>query len=80
MKETKTMKETKNPKKESILQSLLHFLFGKQTHIFNKEGRVEHDLGENKWKTWNDRLKEDPNYDFRNHSGKTKAESKIKTS
>ena len=53
-----------------MIQLLLRFLFGKQTNIFNKKGRVEHSLCQKKWKNWNKRLKENPNYDFRNHTGK----------
>ena len=55
-----------------MFQSLLCFLFGKQTNIFNKKGKVEHDLGQKKWETWNKRLKENSNYNFRNHNGKKK--------
>lgn len=50
--------------------SILGFLFGKQTNIFNKKGRVEHDLGDKKWEAWNNRLAKNPDYDFRNHQGK----------
>lgn len=49
---------------------LLGFLFGKQTNIFNKKGRVQHDLGEQKWQAWNDRLEKNPSYDWRHHHGK----------
>ena len=48
---------------------ILSFLFGKQTNIFNKKGTVQHDLGDKKWEAWNDRLAENPNYDFKNHKG-----------
>ena len=53
-----------------MLKSLLEFIGGKQANIFNKKGRVQHDLGSKKWEDWNNRLKENPDYDFRNHAGK----------
>ena len=52
-----------------MLKAILGFIGGKQTNIFNKKGRVQHDLGDKKWEDWNNRLKADPDYDFRNHSG-----------
>jgi hypothetical protein len=58
---------------EPMLKALLGFLFGKQTLIFNKKGRVEHDLGKNKWDQWHRRLADNPNYDYRNHAGRTGA-------
>ncbi len=56
-----------------MFQWLLRFLFGRQTNIFNKKGRVKHDLGEQKWKDWDKRLSENPDYDFRNHTGKKRS-------
>ncbi len=53
-----------------MLKAVLGFLFGKQTDIFNEKGRVQHDLGQNKWERWNNRLKENPNYNWKKHSGK----------
>ena len=53
-----------------MLNALLGFLFGKQTNIFNKKGRVQHNLGDKKWQAWDNRLKENPNYDWRKHTGK----------
>lgn len=52
-----------------MLKAILGFLFGKQTNIFNKKGRVEHDLGEKKWQDWNNRLKDNPQYDWHHHKG-----------
>jgi hypothetical protein len=52
-----------------MLKAILGFLFGKQANIFNKEGRVVHNLGQNKWTQWNHRLSENPNYNWRKHSG-----------
>ena len=54
-----------------MLKAILGFLFGTQTNIFNKKGRVEHDLGDQKWEAWNNRLAENPNYDYRKHTGRT---------
>ncbi len=62
-----------------MLSSILGFLFGTQTNIFNKKGRVEHDLGQKKWDDWNDRLAKNPNYDWRQHSGKSKDSSNKNT-
>jgi len=53
-----------------MLKKLLYFIGGKPNNIFNKKGRVQHDLGEKKWDDWDKRLKDDPNYDFRNHKGR----------
>ena len=53
-----------------MFQWLIRFLFGKQTNIFNEKGQVEHILDQQKWEAWNKRLRENPNYDFRNHTGK----------
>lgn len=55
-----------------MLKSLLAIIGGKQTDIFNKKGRVQHDLGSKKWEAWNNRLKENPNYNFKNHTGTKK--------
>lgn len=60
-----------------MLKSILEFIGGKSTNIFNKKGRVQHDLGNDKWDAWNKRLADDPNYDFKNHKGKA-ADSKEK--
>ncbi len=56
-----------------MLKAILGFLFGKPTNIFNKNGRVQHDLGQQKWEAWNNRLAENPKYNWRNHKGKTGA-------
>ncbi len=54
-----------------MLKSILGFLFGKQTNIFNKKGRVEHKFDSQKWDAWNNRLAENPKYDWRHHTGRT---------
>lgn len=53
-----------------IMKSLGDFLFGKDADIFDESGRVRHKFPEEKWQKWNDRLKADPNYDWRKHSAK----------
>lgn len=62
-----------------MLNGLLSFLFGKQTNIFNKTGRVEHDLGDQKWQDWNNRLKDNPNYNWKKHRGTDTSKPKDKT-
>ena len=59
-----------------MLKFILGVIFGKQTNIFNKKGRVEHDLGDKKWEDWNNRLKENSNYNWRNHTGKNSKNQK----
>ena len=55
-----------------LLKSTLNFLFGKDPEIFDSKGEVRHDLPESKWKEWDDRLRNNPNYDFRFHKGQAK--------
>ncbi len=60
---------------------ILSFLFGKQTDIFDKKGRVHHELSNKKWEAWNDRLAKNPDYDFKKHTGRQpeKPQPKSKT-
>ncbi|MES2964199.1 MAG: hypothetical protein V4760_09940, partial [Bdellovibrionota bacterium] len=51
-------------------------LFGKNPDIFDENGNVRHKFTESKWQQWNDRLKASPDYDWRKHSAKQKAEAK----
>lgn len=53
-----------------MLSWLLGFLFGRQAQIFDENGRVRHDLGQQKWQHWNERLKANPHYNWRDHKGK----------
>lgn len=55
---------------------ILDILFGKDTNIFNKKGRVQHDLGEQKWEDWDNRLKSNSTYNWRQHAGKTADKTK----
>jgi len=49
---------------------VLDFLFGKDNNVFNKKGRVEHDLGPAKWNKWGDRFSKNPDYDFTKSHGR----------
>ena len=62
---------------------ILNFLFGKGPGIFNNKGRIQHDLKNNVWESWDDRYQNGPEYNWKNHSGmkagaKTNKESKNK--
>lgn len=59
-----------------MLKWILGILFGKDTNIFNKKGRVQHDLGEQKWEEWDNRLKNNSDYNWRQHTGKAPEKSK----
>ena len=52
-----------------ILKSVGDFLFGKNPDIFDDKGNVLHKLPKKKWDLWQDRMKTDPDYNWRNHSG-----------
>lgn len=62
-----------------ILKSLGQFFFGKEPDIFDNQGRVLHKFPEDKWKAWDDRLKANPTYDWRNHSAKELAHREKKS-
>ena len=66
----------KNVLEARVLKAILSFLFGKQTNIFDKKGRVHHDLGENHWDEWEDRFEENPDYDWRKHTGRVDPKTK----
>lgn len=51
----------------SMLKAIGNFLFGKDPDIFDEAGRVRHKFPEEKWQKWNDRLKANPQYDWRHH-------------
>jgi hypothetical protein len=48
---------------------ILDFLFGKSPKIFDKDGKVRHDLGQKKWDNWNKRYHEGAQYNWKNHTG-----------
>lgn len=50
---------------------LISFLFGKKPKIiFNKDGSTRHEHPDKKWEDWNNRFKQNPDYNWRNHTGK----------
>lgn len=58
-----------------LLKSIGDFLFGKDPDIFDESGRVRHKFTEDKWKQWDERLKANPDYDFRKHGAKERAQT-----
>lgn len=58
-----------------ILKAVGDFLFGKDPDIFDENGRVRHKFTDKKWQKWNDRLLANPEYDWRKHTGKERAEN-----
>ena len=48
---------------------ILDFLFGKDAKIFDKKGRVLHDLPSSKWNNWNNRYQQGPEYNWQSHTG-----------
>jgi len=53
-----------------IFKAIGDFLFGKDPEIFNEKGEVQHRLPERKWQAWDARLRQNPDYDWRQHVGK----------
>jgi hypothetical protein len=49
--------------------SVLDFLFGKKPQIFDKDGKVRHELPKSKWDAWNGRYQQGSEYNWHNHSG-----------
>ncbi len=52
-----------------ILKSVLGFLFGKDPQIFDERGNVRHNFPEKKWTDWDQRIRQNPDYDWRKHTG-----------
>lgn len=52
-----------------VLKTIGDFLFGKDPDIFDDKGNVMHKLPKKKWENWNNRIKLDPNYNWRHHNG-----------
>ena len=52
-----------------LLSSVADFLFGKSPDIFDHRGNVSHKLTKRTWDAWSHRIKMDPNYNWRNHTG-----------
>ena len=54
-----------------MLRKILEFLGGKQPQIFNKKGEVQHDLPNKKWKDWDERNRNNPEYNWKQHTGRS---------
>jgi hypothetical protein len=52
-----------------ILKPVLNFLFGKDPDIFDDKGNVVHRHPKKKWEGWANRIKLDPGYNWRHHTG-----------
>ena len=52
-----------------ILKGIGDFLFGKDPKIFDERGNVRHNFPEEKWVKWDQRIRQNPNYDWRHHTG-----------
>ncbi len=50
---------------------IIDFLFGKKPKIiFDNKGSVRHEHTEKKWDDWKNRFRQNPDYNWRNHTGK----------
>jgi hypothetical protein len=54
----------------------LDFLFGKDPDIFDAYGRVRHKFDDAKWAAWDARIRGNPAFDWRKHSGADKSKPK----
>ena len=52
-----------------LLKAVGDFLFGKDPDIFDDNGNVIHRHPKKKWEAWQNRMKTDPHYNWRNHTG-----------
>ena len=52
-----------------LLKPVMDFLFGKDPDIFDENGNVLHKHPKKKWDNWQNRLKLDPSYNWRHHTG-----------
>ena len=52
-----------------VFKAIGEFLFGKDPDIFDDRGNVLHKLPKKKWDSWQNRMKTDPHYNWRNHAG-----------
>ncbi len=52
-----------------ILKGIGDFLFGKDPNIFDERGNVRHNFSEQKWVEWDQRIRKNPEYDWRKHTG-----------
>lgn len=63
-----------------ILKSLGDFFFGKDPDIFDDKGQVLHKHPKKKWDNWQNRYKNDQNFNWRHHSGLGAGENKSSNS
>lgn len=54
------------------LGTVLNFLFGSDPDIFDSTGRVRHKFSEAKWKEWDQRIRDNSKYNWKQHSGKNR--------
>lgn len=52
-----------------LLKSIGDILFGKQSEIFDEAGNVIHKHPKKKWDNWQNRYKNEPAYNWRQHQG-----------
>lgn len=53
------------------MKFLINFLFGKSPQVFFlKDGSVRHKHSKKKWNDWHNRFSQNPNYNWRIHTGK----------
>ncbi len=52
-----------------ILKKIGDILFGKDPDIFDGKGNVRHRLSDAKWKAWDERIRGNPEYNWREHTG-----------
>lgn len=57
-----------------IGKKVMDFLFGKDPDIFDNKGEVRHQFPEEKWKKWDRRFNANPDYNWRNHGAKERAQ------
>lgn len=51
-----------------MIQKIMNFLFGKKPPIFNSKGKISHDR-KTSFEAWQERYKNNDNYNWKNHSG-----------
>ncbi len=54
-----------------MLKKILEFLGGHAPKIFNSKGEVQHDLGDKKWKDWDQKNRTNPEYNWKQHTGRS---------
>jgi len=59
-----------------MFKPVLDFLFGKDPDIFDDNGNVLHKLPKKRWEAWQNRLKMNPTYNWRHHTGTQSGERK----